>query len=189
MVREALLCRKRKGPNSELRTLRAPVPPSSPGNGASAASGKTVDGALLYSWSTERSSPERGPHRKEVRSFTSCTRDHGPSPSPRRDVISGAPSCRTRHLPDPPREETIHGQKDPAQDPRSKAANESAATPSPTPTRNRRSTFELACDTAGIARERGIENVFVTNGYMTEEALTLLAPPPRRGEYGPQVVQ
>jgi pyruvate formate lyase activating enzyme len=36
--------------------------------------------------------------------------------------------------------------------------------------------FELAYETAGIAREKGLKNVFVTNGYMTEEMLELLAP-------------
>lgn len=36
--------------------------------------------------------------------------------------------------------------------------------------------FELAYDTAGIAREKGLANVFVTNGYMTAETLELLAP-------------
>ncbi|MBU2053549.1 MAG: AmmeMemoRadiSam system radical SAM enzyme [Proteobacteria bacterium] len=36
--------------------------------------------------------------------------------------------------------------------------------------------FEFAYDTAGIAREKGLANVFVTNGYMTGEMLELLAP-------------
>ncbi|MBU2234536.1 MAG: radical SAM protein, partial [Proteobacteria bacterium] len=36
--------------------------------------------------------------------------------------------------------------------------------------------FEFAYDTAGIAREKGLVNVFVTNGYMTGEMLELLAP-------------
>ena len=36
--------------------------------------------------------------------------------------------------------------------------------------------FEFAYDTAGIAREKGLKNIFVTNGYMTEEMLELLAP-------------
>ena len=36
--------------------------------------------------------------------------------------------------------------------------------------------FEFAWDTAGIAREQGLKNVFVTNGYMTGETLELLAP-------------
>lgn len=36
--------------------------------------------------------------------------------------------------------------------------------------------FEFAWDTAGIAREQGLKNVFVTNGYMTAEALELLGP-------------
>ena len=36
--------------------------------------------------------------------------------------------------------------------------------------------FELAYETAGIAREKGLRNVFVTNGYMTEEMLRLFAP-------------
>jgi len=31
--------------------------------------------------------------------------------------------------------------------------------------------FEFARDTAGIAKEKGLRNVFVTNGFMTEEAL------------------
>jgi pyruvate formate lyase activating enzyme len=35
--------------------------------------------------------------------------------------------------------------------------------------------FEFAWDTAGIAREQGLKNVFVTNGYMTGEMLELLA--------------
>jgi pyruvate formate lyase activating enzyme len=36
--------------------------------------------------------------------------------------------------------------------------------------------FEYAYDTAQIATERGIKNVFVTNGYMTEEALYKIEP-------------
>lgn len=36
--------------------------------------------------------------------------------------------------------------------------------------------FEFAWETAGLAHERGLKNVFVTNGYMTAEALDLLAP-------------
>jgi pyruvate formate lyase activating enzyme len=36
--------------------------------------------------------------------------------------------------------------------------------------------FELAYDTAKIAHERGIRNVFVTNGYMTPEALEMINP-------------
>ena len=36
--------------------------------------------------------------------------------------------------------------------------------------------FEFAYDTAGIAREKGLVNVFVTNGYMTGEMLEFLAP-------------
>jgi pyruvate formate lyase activating enzyme len=36
--------------------------------------------------------------------------------------------------------------------------------------------FELAYETAGIAREKGLRNIFVTNGYMTGEMLDLLAP-------------
>jgi pyruvate formate lyase activating enzyme len=36
--------------------------------------------------------------------------------------------------------------------------------------------FEFAWDTAGIAREQGVKNIFITNGYMTAEALDLLAP-------------
>jgi pyruvate formate lyase activating enzyme len=36
--------------------------------------------------------------------------------------------------------------------------------------------FELAHDTAKIAHERGIRNVFVTNGYMTAEALEMINP-------------
>lgn len=36
--------------------------------------------------------------------------------------------------------------------------------------------FEYAFDTAGIAKERGLKNVFVTNGYMTGEMLRLMAP-------------
>jgi pyruvate formate lyase activating enzyme len=36
--------------------------------------------------------------------------------------------------------------------------------------------FEYAYDTAQIATERGIKNVFVTNGYMTEEALCKIEP-------------
>ncbi|HHP7233050.1 MAG TPA: AmmeMemoRadiSam system radical SAM enzyme [Desulfobacterales bacterium] len=34
--------------------------------------------------------------------------------------------------------------------------------------------FELAHDTARIARERGLKNVFVTNGYMTGEAVAMI---------------
>jgi pyruvate formate lyase activating enzyme len=36
--------------------------------------------------------------------------------------------------------------------------------------------FEYAYDTAKIATERGLKNVFVTNGYMTEEALREIEP-------------
>ena len=36
--------------------------------------------------------------------------------------------------------------------------------------------FELAYDTAKIAHKRGIRNVFVTNGYMTAEALGMINP-------------
>ena len=36
--------------------------------------------------------------------------------------------------------------------------------------------FEYAWDTARIARKRGLKNVFVTNGYTSEEALTAIAP-------------
>jgi pyruvate formate lyase activating enzyme len=36
--------------------------------------------------------------------------------------------------------------------------------------------FEFAYDTAKIAHERGIRNVFVTNGYMTAEALEMISP-------------
>jgi pyruvate formate lyase activating enzyme len=36
--------------------------------------------------------------------------------------------------------------------------------------------FELACDTAKIAHERGLKNVFVTNGFMTPEAIDMMAP-------------
>jgi pyruvate formate lyase activating enzyme len=36
--------------------------------------------------------------------------------------------------------------------------------------------FELAYETAGIAREEGLKNVLVTNGYMTPEMLRLFAP-------------
>jgi len=36
--------------------------------------------------------------------------------------------------------------------------------------------FELAYDTAKIAHSRGIKNVFVTNGFMTEECLQMIRP-------------
>lgn len=36
--------------------------------------------------------------------------------------------------------------------------------------------FEFAYDTAKLARERGLLNIFVTNGYMTREALEMIAP-------------
>jgi len=36
--------------------------------------------------------------------------------------------------------------------------------------------FEYAYDTAKIAHEKGLLNVFVTNGYMTREALEMIAP-------------
>ncbi|NLC71159.1 MAG: AmmeMemoRadiSam system radical SAM enzyme [Desulfuromonadaceae bacterium] len=36
--------------------------------------------------------------------------------------------------------------------------------------------FEYAWDMARLARDRGIRNVFVTNGYTSEEALTAIAP-------------
>jgi len=36
--------------------------------------------------------------------------------------------------------------------------------------------FEFAYDTAKIAHERGLKNIFVTNGYMTEKALRMIRP-------------
>ncbi len=36
--------------------------------------------------------------------------------------------------------------------------------------------FEFAFDTAKLAREKGIQNIFVTNGYMTAEALHMIHP-------------
>ena len=36
--------------------------------------------------------------------------------------------------------------------------------------------FEFAYDTARIAHEKGIQNVFVTNGYMTSEAIEMISP-------------
>jgi len=36
--------------------------------------------------------------------------------------------------------------------------------------------FEFAYDTAKLAHEKGIRNIFVTNGYMTEEALLMINP-------------
>ena len=36
--------------------------------------------------------------------------------------------------------------------------------------------FEFACDTAKIASQRGLKNIFVTNGYMTPEAISMIAP-------------
>jgi pyruvate formate lyase activating enzyme len=36
--------------------------------------------------------------------------------------------------------------------------------------------FEFALETATLARTRGIRNVFVTNGYMTREALEMISP-------------
>ncbi len=36
--------------------------------------------------------------------------------------------------------------------------------------------FEFAFDTAKLAHEKGIKNVFVTNGYMTPEALEMVSP-------------
>ncbi|HSV92367.1 MAG TPA: AmmeMemoRadiSam system radical SAM enzyme, partial [Desulfobacterales bacterium] len=36
--------------------------------------------------------------------------------------------------------------------------------------------FEFALETASLARASGLRNVFVTNGYMTPEAIELLAP-------------
>jgi pyruvate formate lyase activating enzyme len=36
--------------------------------------------------------------------------------------------------------------------------------------------FEYAYDTARLAREAGLRNIFVTNGYITREALTMIAP-------------
>ncbi|MFH1593554.1 MAG: AmmeMemoRadiSam system radical SAM enzyme [Candidatus Omnitrophota bacterium] len=36
--------------------------------------------------------------------------------------------------------------------------------------------FEYAYDTAKIAKEEGLRNIFVTNGYMTEQALDMIKP-------------
>lgn len=36
--------------------------------------------------------------------------------------------------------------------------------------------FEYALDTARLARDQGLKNIFVTNGYMTAEALEMIAP-------------
>ena len=51
-----------------------------------------------------------------------------------------------------------------------------AATRSPIPTLSRRSSFELAYDTARLAAAAGLKNIFVTNGYMTAEALRMIQP-------------
>jgi pyruvate formate lyase activating enzyme len=36
--------------------------------------------------------------------------------------------------------------------------------------------FEFAHDTAAVARQKGLKNIFVTNGFMTEEALDAIQP-------------
>jgi pyruvate formate lyase activating enzyme len=36
--------------------------------------------------------------------------------------------------------------------------------------------FELALDTAKLAKEKGLSNIFVTNGYMSEKALRMVSP-------------
>ncbi|MFP4226586.1 MAG: AmmeMemoRadiSam system radical SAM enzyme, partial [Desulfobacterales bacterium] len=36
--------------------------------------------------------------------------------------------------------------------------------------------FELALDTAKLAHQRGLKNIFVTNGYMSEQALEMICP-------------
>jgi pyruvate formate lyase activating enzyme len=36
--------------------------------------------------------------------------------------------------------------------------------------------FEFALDTARLAHERGLKNIFVTNGYMTSEAIEMIVP-------------
>ena len=36
--------------------------------------------------------------------------------------------------------------------------------------------FEFACDTARLAHEAGLKNIFVTNGYISREALTTISP-------------
>jgi len=36
--------------------------------------------------------------------------------------------------------------------------------------------FELACETGRLAREEGLKNIFVTNGFMTQEALEAASP-------------
>lgn len=36
--------------------------------------------------------------------------------------------------------------------------------------------FEYALDTARLSRDQGLKNIFVTNGYMTAEALEMIAP-------------
>ena len=36
--------------------------------------------------------------------------------------------------------------------------------------------FEYAYDTAKLAHEKGIKNIFVTNGYITPEALEMISP-------------
>lgn len=36
--------------------------------------------------------------------------------------------------------------------------------------------MEFACDAAKLAKENGLSNIFVTNGYMTEEALEVIRP-------------
>ena len=36
--------------------------------------------------------------------------------------------------------------------------------------------FEFACDTARLASEAGLKNIFVTNGYISREALATIAP-------------
>jgi pyruvate formate lyase activating enzyme len=36
--------------------------------------------------------------------------------------------------------------------------------------------FEFACDTAQLAHRQGIKNIFVTNGYMSAEAIERVSP-------------
>jgi len=58
----------------------------------------------------------------------------------------------------------------------SKQRSGQAAAAYPTPTPNRPFFFEFALDTATLAHAKGIRNVFVTNGYMTLEALQQISP-------------
>jgi pyruvate formate lyase activating enzyme len=100
---------------------------------------------------------------KKSRFSTSC-RGAGPFPSPRQGVTSDAFTARTMRFPSYRKMEEIV----------SLALKNNCASISYTYTEPT-IFFEYAYDTAKLAQKKGLKNNFVTNGYMTAEALDMIA--------------